>query len=84
MRFQADEEIRLDNYLAKVLDESRSQVSKIIKSGNVFVNNKITKAGLILKNGDIIDVNYQSEDDSIIPEEMDLDILLREIIMVLW
>ncbi len=78
MRFQADEEIRLDNYLAKVLDESRSQVSKIIKSGNVFVNNKITKAGLILKNGDIIDVNHQSEDDSIIPEEMDLDIVYED------
>ena len=78
MKFQANEEIRLDNYLTKELDESRSQISKIIKNGEVLVNGKKTKAGYILKNGDIIDVNHEKEDDSIIPEEMDLDIIYED------
>ena len=79
MKFQVSEDdIRLDNYLTNVLSESRSQVSKIIKEGNVLVNNKNTKAGYILKKGDIIEVNHQKEDDSIIPEKMDLDIVYED------
>lgn len=79
MKFQVSEDdIRLDNYLTNVLSESRSQVSKIIKERNVLVNNKNTKAGYILKKGDIIEVNHQKEDDSIIPEKMDLDIVYED------
>ncbi|MBR3198985.1 MAG: RluA family pseudouridine synthase [Bacilli bacterium] len=78
MEFQANEEIRLDNYLSKELDESRSQVSKIIKNGEVLVNGKNVKAGYILKKGDIIIVNHKPLDDSIVPEKMDLDIVYED------
>ncbi len=78
MKFQADEEIRLDNYLSKKMDESRSQISKIIKSNNVLVNGKVVKAGYNLKIGDIIDVSYEKGDDSITPEQLDLDIVYED------
>ena len=78
MKYQSDEEIRLDNYLTKELDESRSQVSKIIKNGEVLVNKKRVKAGYILKKGDIIEVNHEPLDDSIVPEKMDLDIVYED------
>ena len=78
MKYQSDEEIRLDNYLTKELDESRSQVSKIIKNGEVLVNEKPVKAGYILKKGDIIEVNHEPLDDSIVPEKIDLDIVYED------
>ena len=33
-----EEDIRLDNYLAKEMDITRSSATKIIKSGNALVN----------------------------------------------
>lgn len=73
MRYQVDEEdIRLDSYLTKKTSESRSQVVKMIKSDEVLVNGKVTKAGYILKKDDIIEVNHLKKDESILPEEMDL------------
>ncbi len=79
MRYQVDEEdIRLDSYLTKKTSESRSQVVKMIKSDEVLVNGKVTKAGYILKKDDIIEVNHLKKDESILPEEMDLDIVYED------
>ena len=73
-----ENDIRLDNYLTKELDESRSQITKYIKSGNILVNDKKVKTGYMIKKGDIIDIDYQKEDDNIVPEKMDLDIVYED------
>lgn len=79
MEIKVDEnEIRLDNYLSQKLDESRSQITKMIKNGAVLVNGKKTKPGLLIKIGDIIKVNHEKEDDRVLPEKMDLDIVYED------
>ncbi|MFA6550100.1 MAG: RluA family pseudouridine synthase [Candidatus Gracilibacteria bacterium] len=54
--------LRLDVFLSqKMYGESRSEIQKMIKSGDVFVNSKPTKAGVTLKRGDKIDVFVDGE-----------------------
>lgn len=79
MRYEVSlDNVRLDKYLSDVLDDSRSQITKMIKNGEVLVNGKKCKNGYLLKNGDIIDVNHEYVDDSIIPEKMELDIVYED------
>lgn len=70
--------VRLDKYLSTIIDDSRSQIIKMIKNGEILVNGKSVKAGFILKKSDIIEVNSKGEDDSILPEKMDLDIVYED------
>ena len=78
MKIQVKEEnVRLDQYLAKELDVSRSQVLKMIKNDEVLVNGKKVKSGYNTLNGDIIDVNHV-DDTEILPEKMDLDIVYED------
>ena len=72
------DDVRLDKYLTDQLDDSRSQIVKMIKNSEVLVNGKCVKAGFILKKGDIIEINHESFDDSILPEKMDLDIVYED------
>ena len=50
-------EERIDSYLAKELNISRSKVQKLIKQGLVTVNEKVTSSNFIVKCGDLISVN---------------------------
>ncbi|MBR2840440.1 MAG: RluA family pseudouridine synthase [Bacilli bacterium] len=78
MEIKADEEIRVDNYLTSHLDETRSQIKKQIKDGNITVNGESVKSGYVLKKGDIIDVDIKKEDLKVEPENMDLDIVYED------
>ena len=79
MKYEVNvDNVRLDKYLSDAMEESRSQILKMIKSGEVLVNGNICKAGFSLKKGDIIEVNHLSFDDSITSEEMDLDIVYED------
>ncbi len=79
MNFEVNvDNIRLDHYLAGELDVSRSSITKMIKKDEVLVNDKLVKAGYMLKNGDIITVNHIEEDTSITPEKMDLNIVYED------
>ena len=79
MKFKVNiDNVRLDKYLSDNMDDSRSQILKMNKSGEVLVNGNSCKAGLSLKNGDIIEVNHLNVDESIVPEEMDLDIIYED------
>ena len=69
---------RLDNFLTKEMDVSRSSVTKIIKNGEVLVNGKAVKAGYITREGDEISVNHIEEDMNVTPEKMDLDIVYED------
>ena len=78
MEYQVKEnDIRLDIFLTSVLDDSRSQVTKMIKSGEVLVNGKQVKAGFLLSIGDKVLVNHVSK-DTMIPEKMNLDIVYED------
>ena len=78
MKYQVKEnDIRLDIFLTDVLDASRSQVTKMIKAKEILVNDKIVKAGFMLKNGDEVTVNH-AEVDGVVPEKMDLDIVYED------
>lgn len=48
---------RIDAYLGKQLDYSRSKVQKMLKSGDIKVNESKVKSSYTLKIGDIVEVN---------------------------
>jgi 23S rRNA pseudouridine1911/1915/1917 synthase len=78
MKYQVNESnIRIDNYLAKILNTSRSQITKMIKNGEVLVNGDKVKPGFVVSENDEILINHQ-EDNSIKPEKMDLDIVYED------
>ena len=78
MKYQVNQnDIRLDNFLAEVLEVSRSQITKMIKAKEVLVNDKLVKPGFMLKEDDVITVNHV-EDDGVKPEKMDLDIVYED------
>jgi len=81
MKYQVTEElkdIRLDNYLMNVMDKSRSKVQKIIKDGNVSLNGTILKNSYLVKENDVIEVDYIEEIKEFKPEKMDLDIVYED------
>lgn len=67
-----NENIRLDAYLNEIYEDiSRAYLQKLIKEGNVLVNNIEHKKNYILQVGDLIDV--------IIPEPVELKIVAEDI-----
>ncbi len=76
-----EEEIneRIDSYLSKNTDFSRSKVVKMIESGAILVNDKNVKNSYTLKAGDIITIDeYQEEEMNIEPEDIPLDIVYED------
>ncbi len=69
---------RLDNFLAKAMDVSRSSVTKMIKNKEVLVNGKEAKAGYVTRIDDVVTVNHANEDMNVTPEKMDLDIVYED------
>lgn len=69
---------RIDTYLAKLLDISRSKASKMLEN-HVLVNGNKVKNSYAIKQGDIIQVKpFQEESMEAIPEKMDLDIVYED------
>ncbi len=70
---------RIDNYLIKILNKSRSKIQNLIKTENVKVNNKIIKNSYIVKQNDNIEINEIEEQPlSAKAEKMDLDIIYED------
>ena len=68
--------IRLDSYLAKVLDISRSKVQKLIKQEKILVNEKIENSSYLVNMGDLIVVNDELDFDiHIKPSNIPIDIV---------
>ena len=80
-RLVIEEELneRIDSYLSKNTEYSRSKVVKMIESGTILVNDKIVKNSYTLKVGDIITIGeYIEEDMNIEPENIPLDIVYED------
>ena len=70
--------VRIDKYLMDNTEFSRSKIQKLILSGNILVNGNSVKASYIVKNGDILTINYVDEDTSVLPENIPLDIIYED------
>lgn len=69
---------RIDIYLAKELDMSRSKVKNQINNANILVNDKQINANYIIKENDVISVEIVDENINVDPEEMNLDIIYED------
>ena len=75
------EGVRLDVYLTEVLDEwTRSQTKKQIDGKGALLNGKVCKAGNIVKNGNIVSINFNKEVglDDVLPENIPLNIVYED------
>lgn len=80
-RFSVEEKSsRLDKYLdLKLEDLSRTFIKSLIEEGHILVNGSKEKAGLKLKNGDIIDVTIPPEKPCYLtPQQIPLDIIFED------
>ena len=79
MKYKVKEEgVRLDIFVSNVTDQSRSQCDKMIKCGNILVNDKKVKCGYMVKENDEVLVNFPKEVTSASAEEMELDIVYED------
>ena len=70
---------RIDTYLSRVLEISRSKVAKMIDVGKILVNDQHCKANYKVVIDDIIEVaDYEEEPLSAEAEKMDLDIVYED------
>ena len=75
-----EENIRIDKYLASILDYSREYIGKLIDHQLVLVNNRVVKASFKVSLHDEIvihDEDMKIEED-ILPVKMDLDIVYED------
>ncbi len=71
--------IRLDSYLSKELDISRSKVQKLIKENKITVNKKVEKESYKIKENDIIEVNDKLDFSiNVEAEDIKLDIVYED------
>lgn len=69
---------RLDVVLPGLLEKSRSNITKHIKSGDILVNGNIVKTGYTLSENDVITVALFHEETEVVGEEIPLDIFYED------
>lgn len=76
---EASADIRLDVFCVGVSEYSRTKASSMIKSGDILVNNKLSKPSYLVEEDDLITIkDLEPEVITIQPIEMDLDILYED------
>ena len=80
MKLEVNENnVRLDVYLTKNTELSRTKIQKLIKEGSILVNNVVCSANYKVKENDIIEIeNICDENIDTLPEKMDLDIVYED------
>lgn len=75
-----DENTRLDNYLSDLYENfSRSQLQKLIKDGNVLINDEIKKPSYKVRLGDKIAIEAAKEKEIVIqPQNIELEIVWED------
>lgn len=76
-KFNGRDGVRLDKFLAENLpDCSRSRIQKMVKCGDVLVNDEKAKSSKVLNALDVVTVDIKEEViEDIEPEEIDIEIL---------
>ena len=76
----SNKNIRLDKYLTDLLDNnSRNYIQKLIKNGDVLVNEKSSKANYKVQENDCITINIpEPVTANIEPENIPLDIIYED------
>jgi len=70
---------RIDVYLSKELDISRSKIQNLIKQEKILVNDKITSSNYKVKENDKITVNDDLDFDiNVEPEDIDIDVVYED------
>ena len=69
---------RIDKYLAKNLELSRSTIKKLIDENKVFVNGQAVKSSYKVSIDDLIVFTYIEEKINLLPKKMDLDIIYED------
>ena len=70
---------RIDTFLARKAERSRSQIQRLILKKNVLVNEKNINQDFKIRAADIITVTFTDEhEDILIPEALDLPILYKD------
>ena len=70
---------RIDSYLSKNTDYSRSKIVKMLETESILVDDKKVKNSYTLKMGDVITIgDYKEEEMSIEPENIPLDIVYED------
>jgi 23S rRNA pseudouridine1911/1915/1917 synthase len=72
--------VRLDHYLSQKLGGlTRSRIKKLVQEGNVLVNGAVTKAGALLRAGDLVKVSVpQPQASDVQPEAIPLSVLYED------
>jgi len=70
---------RLDKYISSKIDISRSKISKLIKDGDILVNNHIVRPNYRVRRGDVVLINLpEPEEIEITPANIPLDIIYED------
>ena len=69
---------RLDQFLTEMLTKTRSNIAKHIKLGDILVNGKIVKPGIILNENDEITIGDYNEETNVTGEDIPLDIYYED------
>lgn len=69
---------RIDTYLAKKLDVSRSKIAKMLDSVITVNDKKVKNSYLVKTNDKIVILPYEEEIMEALPEKMDLDIVYED------
>ena len=70
---------RIDSYLSKNTEYSRSKIVKMLEDSTILVNDKSVKNSYTLKVGDVVTIGeYQEEEMNIEPEDIPLDIVYED------
>ena len=74
------ENIRIDKYLSEFedLDLTRAKIQKLIKAGNIRVNDKEIKESYKVNLNDSIEINIVKEESKVIGEDIKLDIVYED------
>ncbi len=77
---EIDNDMRIDKYLADEMEDlSRSHIQKLIKDGNIRVNEKPVKANYRLSFDDVVEVTIpELKEPEIVAEDLPLDVLYED------
>ena len=75
---QDNQNKRIDKFLSEETEYSRSKIASLIEDKNVLVNNEVTKNNYLVKENDIITINYEEKEMNVEPENLNLDIVYED------